>query len=91
MNAGPDRRGSNDGERCRQGEVITQRFDPGRADEGGQREGGLQHGEVIADTPRSRSSATRVKTSKTAPARARPVGGVCEGWVTSRWSAASGR
>ena len=37
MNAGPDRRGGNDGERCRQREVITQRFDPGRADEGGQR------------------------------------------------------
>jgi hypothetical protein len=63
MNAGPDRRGGNDGERCRQREVITQRFDPGRADEGGQCEGGLQHGEVIADTgPRSAAERQVLRT-----------------------------
>jgi hypothetical protein len=65
MNAGPDRRGGNDGERCRQREVITQRFDPGRADKGGQREGGLQHGEVIADTgPRSAAQGGRFRVTQ---------------------------
>ena len=58
MNAGPDRRGGNDGERCCQGKVVIKRLDPGRADEGGQREGGLQHGEVVADTG-ARSAAGR--------------------------------
>jgi alkylation response protein AidB-like acyl-CoA dehydrogenase len=29
MNAGPHRRGGDDGERCCHGKVITQRFDPG--------------------------------------------------------------
>jgi hypothetical protein len=50
MDAGIDRRGGDDGERRCQGEVITQRFDPGSADQGGQCEGGFQHGEVVADT-----------------------------------------
>jgi hypothetical protein len=63
MNAGPDRCGGNDGERCRQREVIIQRFDPGRADEGGQRKGGLQHGEVVADTgPRSAAERQVLRT-----------------------------
>ena len=54
MNAGIDRRGGDDGERCGQGEVVIERLDPGRADQGGQCEGGFQHGEVVADTgPRS--------------------------------------
>src|SRR6202023_1882926 len=50
MNTGTDRLGGDDGERRGQGEVLIERFDPGGADHGGQREGGFQHGEVVADT-----------------------------------------
>ena len=50
MNTGTDRLGGDDGERCRQGEVVMKRFDPGGADDGGQSKGGFQHGEVVADT-----------------------------------------
>ena len=49
MNTGIDRLGRDDGERCGQGEVALERFDPGGADDGGQCEGGFQHGEVVAD------------------------------------------
>ena len=50
MDMGADRLGGNDGERCGQGEVVFQRFDPGGADDRCQSEGGFQHGEVVADT-----------------------------------------
>ena len=50
MDPGINRRGGDNAERCCQREVVTQRFNAGRADDGGQCQGGLQHGEVIADT-----------------------------------------
>ena len=49
MNTGTDRLGGDDGERCGQGEVVIKRLDAGSADDGGQCEGGFQHGEVVAD------------------------------------------
>src|ERR1700761_9007774 len=50
VNTGIDRFGRDDGERCGQGEVVLERFDPGAADDGGQCQGGLQHREVVPDT-----------------------------------------
>jgi hypothetical protein len=50
MNTGIDRLSGDDGHRCGQREVVLERFDPGGADDGGQREGSFQHGEVVADT-----------------------------------------
>lgn len=49
MDAGIDRFSGDNAKRCCQREVVSQRFDPGRADDGGQCEGGLQHGEVVTD------------------------------------------
>ncbi len=49
MDTSNDRLGGDDGERCGQREVVIQRIDPGGADDGGQCEGGFQHGEVVAD------------------------------------------
>jgi hypothetical protein len=41
--------GSDNGERCGQGEVALNRLDPGAADDGSQCEGGFQHREMVAD------------------------------------------
>ena len=49
VNTGIDRLGGDDGERGGQWKAALERLDPGAADDGGQCEGGFQHGEMVAD------------------------------------------